>query len=105
MTPTIPKPSKNEEEYFARENAEAVRRLRAKLDAEHAQEERRLHIMRCPRCGGHLQDQMHHHVRIQVCPECGGTWLDKGELQLLEHVDNSAIRRFLRDIFGVPDER
>ena len=60
--------------------------------------------MRCPRCGGHLRDQMHHHVRIEVCPDCGGTWLDKGELEILEFHDTSNIRRFMRDVFGVRDE-
>jgi uncharacterized C2H2 Zn-finger protein len=104
MRPTNPKPSKNEEEYFARENAERLQEMRARLDAMHAEAERRMHIMRCPRCGGHLKHQVHHHVRIEVCPDCGGTWLDKGELALLEHVDKSNIRRFMRDVFRVPDE-
>ncbi|AHG90916.1 hypothetical protein J421_3379 [Gemmatirosa kalamazoonensis] len=104
MQPSNPKPSKNEEEYFARQNAERVQAMRARLDAERAEAERRSHIMRCPRCGGHLKDQLHHHVRIEVCPDCGGTWLDKGELEMLEAVDKSNIRRFMRDVFGVRDE-
>jgi Zn-finger nucleic acid-binding protein len=47
---------------------------------------------------------MHHNVRIEVCPDCGGTWLDKGELEILEAHDDSNIRRFMRDVFGVRDE-
>ena len=104
MKPTNPKPSRNEEEYFVRENAERIKAMRAKRDAEYAKEERKLHIMRCPRCGGHLKHQLHHHVRIEVCPDCGGTWLDKGELEVLEAHDTSNIRRFMRDVFGVNDE-
>jgi hypothetical protein len=104
MTPTNPKPSRNEEEYFARENADRVKALREKLDEARLSAERRSHIMRCPRCGGHLKDKMHHNLRIEVCPDCGGTWLDKGELEMLEHVDDSNIRRFMRDVFGVRDE-
>ena len=104
MQPANPKPSRNEEEYFARLNAERVRELRAKRDAEYAEAERKSHIMRCPRCGGHLKDQLHHQVRIEVCPDCGGTWLDKGELEMFEHVDHSNIRRFVRDLFGLKDD-
>jgi hypothetical protein len=102
--PIQAKPSRNEEEYFARENAERVKALRAKLDQEQRRAERQSHIMRCPRCGGHLQHRLHHHVRIDVCPDCGGTWLDKGELEVLEHVEHSNIRRFINDIFRLKDE-
>ena len=101
MQPSNPKPSKNEEEYFARQNAERVQAMRARLDAERAEAERRSHIMRGPRCGGHLKDQLHHHVRIEVCPDCGGTWLDKGELEMLEHVDQSNVRDFVGSLFGL----
>ena len=104
MSPVDPKPSRNEEEYFARENAERVKAMRAKLDAERQAAERESHLGRCPRCGGHLTHRMHHQVGIDVCDECGGTWLDKGELEMLEHVDTSNIRRFMRDVFGVRDE-
>ena len=78
--------------------------MRERLDAEYAESERKSHIMRCPRCGGHLKSQMHHGIRIDVCPDCGGTWLDKGELEMIEAVDTSNIRRFMRDVFGVRDE-
>ena len=104
MSPIDSKPSRNEEEYFARENAERVRALRAKLDDARLSDERKSHIMRCPRCGGHLRDQMHQSVRIEVCADCGGTWLDKGELAILEAHDTSHLRRFMRDVFGVRDE-
>ena len=75
------KPSRNEEEYFARENAERVKELRAKLDASRADAERQSHLGRCPRCGGHLEEKKRHNLTIDVCQECGGTWLDKGELE------------------------
>ena len=57
--------------------------------------------MRCPRCGGQLVERKHQHVTIDVCDECGGTWLDKGELEMLEHVDRNAFRRFIGDLLGL----
>jgi len=44
------KPSKNEEEYFARRDAELLRQQR---DAVHRRDraERRSHHMKCPKCG------------------------------------------------------
>jgi uncharacterized protein with PIN domain len=101
MPPIDPKPSRNEEEYFARENADRVKELRARLDGVRADAERQSHLMRCPRCGGHLAEHTRHNMRIDVCPDCGGTWLDKGELEMFEHVDHSNIRRFVGDIFGL----
>lgn len=98
------KPSRNEEEYFARHNADLMRARRAELDRLRAHAERSAHIMKCPRCGGDLKEKRHHHVTIDVCEDCGGTWLDKGELAMLEHVDKSAIRRFVGDLFGLKDE-
>lgn len=99
MTPIENKPSRNEEEYFARENAERVKSLRDRLDAERAAAERQSHIMRCPRCGGHLAERIHHNMRIEVCPDCGGTWLDKGELEMLEHVEHNHFREFVGSLF------
>ena len=103
MPPINEKPSRNEEEYFARENAERVKEIRARLDRERAEAERKSHIMRCPRCGGHLQEKHRHNMKVDVCPDCGGTWLDKGELEMFEQVDHSNVRRFVGDLFGLKD--
>ena len=103
MSPVDPKPSRNEEEYFARENADRVKELRARLDRERAEAERKSHLGRCPRCGGHLREKQRHNLHIDVCDDCGGTWLDKGELEMFEHVDHSNVRRFVGDLFGLKD--
>ena len=96
--------SNPEDEYFARENAELIKQQRAKLDEQRKAAERKAHFNKCPRCGADLQEKEFHHVKIDICAECGGTWLDKGELEMLEAVDKSSIRRFMRDVFGVKDE-
>jgi ribosomal protein L37AE/L43A len=101
MTPIDSKPSRNEEEYFARENADRVKALRQQLDTQRAAAERQSHLGRCPRCGGHLAERVHHHMKIDVCESCGGTWLDKGELEMLEHVDHSNVRQFIGSLFGL----
>ena len=101
MTPTDEKPSRNEDEYFVRLDQERLREMRAKLDAERAQAERSQHLGRCPRCGAKLEERDHHHVRIDECPECGGVWLDKGELQMLEHVSQEQRGSFIGNLFGL----
>lgn len=92
---------RNEEEYFARESAELIATRRRQLDAERDERERASHVMRCPSCGGHLAPQRHHGVTIDVCPDCGGTFLERGELELLEHVDEGAVRRYINSLFGL----
>lgn len=95
------KPSKTEDEYFVKRDAELIKAQRAKLDADRAQAERASHYMRCPKCGAHLTEVEFHHIKIDRCGECGGTWLDKGEMEMLEHVDQSKIRGFVRSMFNL----
>lgn len=85
--PIDEKPSKNEDEYFARLNAEQIREMRAKLDAEREKSERKSHYNKCPRCGCNLAEREVDQVKMDVCPECGGVWLDKGELEQLRLVN------------------
>ncbi len=75
-------PSKNENEYFARLDAELRKELRAKADAARAAQiaaDRN----KCPRDGTALLVRESHHVVIDYCPTCEGIWLDKGELEIL----------------------
>ena len=98
------KPSRNEEEYFARENAELIARMRAERDAARAQGgAAQSATMTCPRCSGTLVEREYHHLRIDECTNCGGVWLDKGELQLLEHVEEPSRRSFLSGLFRLND--
>jgi len=77
-------PSRNEDEYFLRLDAELRKELRAKADAERATQiaaDRN----KCPRCGIQLAAKSFSHVTIDQCPQCEGIWLDKGELEILSH--------------------
>lgn len=75
-------PSRNEDEYFARLDAELRKNLRERADAE-----RNAHIAadrnRCPRDGSALVPRETNHVAVDQCPQCEGIWLDKGELEIL----------------------
>jgi hypothetical protein len=99
------KPSDTEEEYFARENAERMRKLTAeqkKLLAEGERDKlRQLHHMRCPKCGMELKEITVRGVQVDRCFSCNGTWLDVGEMEKLARGqgDNTVMAAVLR-VFG-----
>ncbi len=99
MPPIDEKPSRNEDEYFTRVNAEQIKALRAQLDEARERAERESHRMRCPRDGATLVEREQQHTKIDVCPECGGTWLDKGELEMLEQVRTEHRGNFFETLF------
>ncbi|HEU5218077.1 MAG TPA: zf-TFIIB domain-containing protein [Gemmatimonadales bacterium] len=95
------KPSRNEDEYFAREEHERLARLRAKEAAERVAAERKSHHLKCPKCGAGLVSEKFHGVQVDRCPEDGGIWLDAGEIDLLlKEEDHSILRRVFRDVAG-----
>ena len=98
--PTDEKPSRNENEYFARLDAELIKERRSALDLARSKMERAAHYMKCPRCGGELQEIEHHNVKIDQCTECKGIWLDAGEIELLEHAHDTGVTRFFSSMFG-----
>lgn len=101
MRPVEEKPSRNEDEYFVKQDAELVRARRAQLDEERRKQERQAHYMKCPKCGADLSEREYHHVKVDICPECKGTWLDAGELELLGKVQRNEFSRFVGSLFGL----
>jgi uncharacterized protein len=92
------KPSRNEDEYFAREDAELLRKQRERAAAAALEAERKSHHMKCPKDGYDLTSSEYHGVTIETCPHCGGMWLDAGELDAVAKDDHpSAITRVLSD--------
>ena len=85
--PTDEKPSRNEDEYFAKRNAEMIREMRAKLDADREKADRQQKVISCPRCSVELVEKESDDVKIDSCPKCGGVWLDSGELEQLRLVN------------------
>ena len=72
-----------EEEYFHRKNKEAVEKLREKMKVAEEAKAAGTSTMKCPRCGGDLQESKLDEVSIDMCEKCGGVWLDSGELEQL----------------------
>ena len=85
------KPSRNEDEYFAREDAELLRRQRERAQAASVEAERKSHYMKCPKDGYDLASTEYHTVQVETCPHCGGMWLDAGELEAVAHEDHPSI--------------
>jgi uncharacterized protein with PIN domain len=94
------KPSRNEEEYFAKLNADLIKERRSELDKARAQSAREAHFMTCPRCGGDLKEVEHHNVKIDRCADCNGVWLDAGEMELVEHAQQSGVTKFFSSMLG-----
>jgi Zn-finger nucleic acid-binding protein len=94
------KPSRNEDEYFAQQNAELLRKQRSLAEAAAQERERKSHYMKCPKDGYDLESSQYHGVQIETCPHCGGMWLDAGELEVIAHEDRPALlTRVLSDAF------
>lgn len=96
------KPSNPEEEYFAREEQEKVRRLREQLDkkrsSERAKHAQALHWMKCPKCGNDLEEKLFRDVKADICSVCSGMWLDAGELQMLLKSSSDVIGNIVHSI-------
>jgi Zn-finger nucleic acid-binding protein len=82
------KPSSAEEEYFAREEAEKLRKLALDVKRQTAADElerlKKQHWMRCPKCGLELHTIHMRNVDVDACMSCGGLWLDRGEIEKME---------------------
>jgi uncharacterized protein len=94
-------PSRNEDEYFAKHDAELLKERRQALDEHRNKKERAAHYMKCPKCGADLKEQSFHALKIDVCPECKGTWLDAGEIEMLGYVKRNEFSRFIGAMFGL----
>jgi Zn-finger nucleic acid-binding protein len=88
---SIEKPSRNEDEYFAQQNAELLRKQREKMETAAIEAERKSHFMKCPKDGYDLSSSEYHGVQIETCPHCGGMWLDAGELEIVAHEERPAL--------------
>ena len=97
---TTDKPSRNEDEYFVKQEAELLRKQRAQADAAAIEAERRTHHMKCPKDGYYLASSLYHGVQIETCPHCGGMWLDAGEVEAVSHEERPGLlTRVLNDAF------
>ena len=86
------KPSRNEDEYFVRQDAEILKRRRAELQTDAEKAERLTHYMKCPKDGHDLASRDFHGVAVEICSHCHGMWLDAGELEsVARHEDQPGL--------------
>ena len=86
----LDKPSKPEDEYFAKQELERRKKWaeeqRAKMATAEKERLKEMHFMKCPKCGMDLATLEFHGIKIDKCASCGGSWFDAGEIeQLLQH--------------------
>ena len=83
-----------EEKYIAEQEGKLIqehkRRILEKQQeedtkrlAEEKEKLKKLHFMRCPKCGMELHEVSFMGVLVDICEECMGVWLDHGELETL----------------------
>jgi len=95
------KPSQNEDEYFAKLDAELLKKQRTGMSKAAIAAERKTHIGKCPRCGADLVDTTLHDIHIERCPECDGIWLDPGELEdIAKHHDPGTVGLAFQNLFA-----
>lgn len=69
-------------EEIQERRAKQLRRTQ-ELDPDELAELKRLHWMRCPKCGSELEEIVFRGVKVDKCFVCGGVYLDDGELEQL----------------------
>ena len=98
-------PHRNEDEYFARREAELLRQQREALRDERLAAERRSHFMKCPVCGYDLMHSVWESVHLDQCPHCHGIWITAEQArQLLHHGDTPVtwvLESVLQGLVGV----
>lgn len=94
------KPSRNEDEYFVKRDAELLQKQREQAETVARDAERKTHYMKCPKDGYDLASSTYHGVQIETCPHCGGMWLDAGEIDAVAHEERPALlTRVISDAF------
>ena len=93
------KPSHEEEEFFAKEEATRLHNLakeRArKMEAVELETQKQAHWMRCPKDGFPLTTIKFKGLAVDKCFHCNGTWLDAGELETLAGAESDLLRRIV----------
>lgn len=94
----------DEDDYFRKIDQEAKAKLKAKMDAEHADVARReraaLHLNKCGKCGADMETKVFRGLEIEVCTECTAVLLDPGELEQLAGKDSTDVFTSFFTMFG-----
>ena len=90
MKPSADKPSRNEEEYFAKREADLIKARRETAARASQEADRKSHYMKCPKCGADLVTE-DHGIQVERCPDCHGMWLDADETASLTKRESGII--------------
>lgn len=99
------KPSRNEQEYFRREEfrkrMNAARRREAQRKDAEREELLDRHRDRCPKCGGKLEPMATPEGGADQCPNCLGVWMDHQVFDRLTHPEekNEYLTEIFREMF------
>jgi hypothetical protein len=96
MTTTNFKPGEQEDEYFAREDAERLRKLHLEEQARMQGNERAAlkasHGGRCANCGALMVPEQAGKVTFLHCPACGGAFLPRASWDFLQaHAEKHSV--------------
>lgn len=99
----IDKPSKAEDEYFARQELERKKKWEqerlSKMESTEREQLKQLHFMKCPKCGMDLHHIDFQGIELDRCVSCNGTWFDEGEMEQLLEEKNRGIIGKLGSLF------
>jgi hypothetical protein len=91
------KPTEHEDEYFARLEQEMKKKIKEQKSKRALKEERenlrRLHFMKCPKCGMDLMEIDFKGMKIDECSACRGIWLDAGEFDAMVKIEKPVLER------------
>jgi rubrerythrin len=97
------KPSRAEDEYFAKQELERRKRWaeeqRAKMATDEKERLKQQHYMKCPKCGMDLATIEFRGIKLDRCPSCGGTWFDAGEVEQLTNPQNTGLFSKMMSVF------
>ena len=94
------KPSREEEEYFKRQETHQKKQDSIRQEHEEREARQKLHYMKCPKCGADLAEESFQDVRIDRCTECNGVWLDPGELEAIGGKGDSFVGSLFSTLTG-----
>ncbi|MDC0715735.1 TFIIB-type zinc ribbon-containing protein [Nannocystis bainbridge] len=79
---TLSEQEKQQREDLVRRR-EAVQIRQSQISTDERESQKRLHWMRCPKCGSELAEVQFRNVKVDKCFACNGVFLDDGELEQL----------------------
>jgi len=76
----------NEGAFIKKQEVERRTELNKQRQEQEAKEAQELHWMKCPKCGGQMEEVDFEKLKVDRCTSCEGLYFDKGEFELaFEH--------------------